>query len=617
MPLELTSQGCYIIDIRFGGPVLAGPLQLRGRSRNMGGYQLKITIKGSKPPIWRRVVVPDRITFGQLHQVIQAVFGWEDCHLHKFEIRGIAAQFVDTELWEENDLDFYENFDVYSENQRIDEWIVDNPKIIYIYDFGDDWEHQIVMEKRVEYGERYPVVTKYKGDNLPEDCGGIWGYYELLSDLEQESDPENEERRAWAEEQGMGEFALEDTNRYLREQLVFKPARKRAVKPYRRRMTGEDLQKLFSGLLQDAAQRVREYEEPPRGGNRSVLLRDIFAQFQKEELKQIAKLNGFRGYSELKKWELAGRLAEHLLDPIVMKHYFLCMSDEEAAAFEKVAGNPGVPCVLEEGEDCGYLQIGGYCAVSGGDGLVVAQDVAEVYQKLKTEEFHRRRRHVYKVWSYMNAALYLYGVCLPEQITALYNLYEDDVLGEPELHGIFRDIKDCRCDFVYKNGLFMNELLVEDDNYRYVLRDQAGVSPFVPTREMIAEIACVGICDPEQQMEPLTNFFERELGVDSLEAMKAAYIIHHQMRIGCGQDDVLEIMKAYGISLKSVKEAQEFERVIFAVRDRTRMIEHCGHTPAKMRALEEAQDPDRPCPCGSGKKYRQCCGRKTKKDSEI
>ena len=64
----------------------------------MSGYQLKITIKGSKPPIWRRVIVPDQITFKQLHQVIQAIFGWEGMHLHEFEIRNIGVRFVDPDV---------------------------------------------------------------------------------------------------------------------------------------------------------------------------------------------------------------------------------------------------------------------------------------------------------------------------------------------------------------------------------------------------------------------------------------------------------------------------------------------------------------------------------------
>ena len=164
----------------------------------MSGYQLKITIKGSKPPIWRRVIVPDQITFKQLHQVIQAIFGWGDMHLHEFEIRNIGVRFVDPDVDGDDDgmFGFPDRGCVYKETQRIDEWLPENPRLVYTYDFGDDWEHLIVLEKTVEYPKRYPTVVKYKGDNLPEDCGG------------------------------MRPFDLEDVNEFLQEELVFSPAKK-------------------------------------------------------------------------------------------------------------------------------------------------------------------------------------------------------------------------------------------------------------------------------------------------------------------------------------------------------------------------------------------------------
>lgn len=82
--------------------------------------------------------------------------------------------------------------------------------------------------------------------------------------------------------------------------------------------------------------------------------------------------------------------------------------------------------------------------------LMVPTAVAKAYEHINTEKFHKRRRLVYRVWSYMNAAIYLYGICRPEQITALYNLHESDVLPEPELHGIFRELEPVRGRFIYQ-----------------------------------------------------------------------------------------------------------------------------------------------------------------------
>ena len=169
----------------------------------MKGYQLKITIKGSKPPIWRRVVVPEQFTFCQLHQVIQEAFGWYDYHLHEFEFKKLGLLIRDP--GEEDDLMESCSCDVLEEGTQIGTLITENPRFIYTYDFGDAWEHQILMEKEVEYEYSYPQVLKYKGDNIPEDCGGIGGYYDLLDQL---ADPEAEEHdlmEEWASRQGMGE----------------------------------------------------------------------------------------------------------------------------------------------------------------------------------------------------------------------------------------------------------------------------------------------------------------------------------------------------------------------------------------------------------------------------
>ncbi|MFR5666179.1 MAG: plasmid pRiA4b ORF-3 family protein, partial [Enterocloster bolteae] len=95
----------------------------------MKGYQLKITIKGSKPPIWRRVVVPEQFTFCQLHQVIQEAFGWYDYHLHEFEFKKLGLLIRDP--GEEDDLMESCSCDVLEEGTQIGTLITENPRFIY------------------------------------------------------------------------------------------------------------------------------------------------------------------------------------------------------------------------------------------------------------------------------------------------------------------------------------------------------------------------------------------------------------------------------------------------------------------------------------------------------
>ena len=95
----------------------------------MGAYQFKIVIKGSKPPIWRRVLVPQGITFEQLHQIIQAVFCWSDYHLYEFEFRTMGIRVRDDRMEEDFDMP-----GTISSGTVIDELVADTKKFTYTYD---------------------------------------------------------------------------------------------------------------------------------------------------------------------------------------------------------------------------------------------------------------------------------------------------------------------------------------------------------------------------------------------------------------------------------------------------------------------------------------------------
>lgn len=174
-------------------------------------YQFKVTLQGIRPPIWRRFQVLSDITFYQLHRVIQEVMGWADYHLHLFDMGGLVVTDAETlaEVWE----------DGINERQRMDKYLNrEGQKLRYEYDFGDSWEHDLLLEKilPVESGVNYPRCLKGKRACPPEDCGGIWGYMMLLEAMADENHPEREEYLDWlGEEIDPEEFDLEGINREL------------------------------------------------------------------------------------------------------------------------------------------------------------------------------------------------------------------------------------------------------------------------------------------------------------------------------------------------------------------------------------------------------------------
>ncbi len=169
----------------------------------MKRYQFKITLLGVRPIIWRRVVVPDCYTLAQFHDAIQAAMGWENYHLYSFS----------------NWFQTYENQSGLSAPLNTLRLSVKS-KLNYIYDFGDSWEHGVVLEKILPEDNKTvePICLAGKRACPPEDCGGIWGYQEKLAVLSVKDTPEYEELIEWLGESFEPDrFDLKEANSRLKE----------------------------------------------------------------------------------------------------------------------------------------------------------------------------------------------------------------------------------------------------------------------------------------------------------------------------------------------------------------------------------------------------------------
>jgi hypothetical protein len=155
-------------------------------------YQIKITLQDLRPPIWRRVQVWSDISLGELHQIIQIAMGWTNSHLHLFLIEGME--------YGEPDLEY--DWEVKDERKVKLNRVVSGEKFKfgYTYDMGDSWEHNILIEKVLPAGSeipRYGVCLTGKRACPPEDCGGTWGYTELIETLRDPNHPEHESMLEW------------------------------------------------------------------------------------------------------------------------------------------------------------------------------------------------------------------------------------------------------------------------------------------------------------------------------------------------------------------------------------------------------------------------------------
>ena len=147
-------------------------------------FEFRISLKRIKPPIWRRIQVPEIYSFWDLHVAIQDSMGWLDCHLHRFQIKNPTVG-----VKEVIGIPIDEGF----EDEEPDEpgwelkiapyFTFENPKADYLYDFGDGWEHSIRLERILPRDKKgaYPKCVGGKRACPPEDCGGVWAYEEIIN----------------------------------------------------------------------------------------------------------------------------------------------------------------------------------------------------------------------------------------------------------------------------------------------------------------------------------------------------------------------------------------------------------------------------------------------------
>lgn len=178
-------------------------------SKGRGAVELSITLKGLEQPVWRRVRVPADIDLATLHGVVQAAMGWEDSHLHRFE--------VGTELYGGDEYGHEEDEVLLSDVVRPGEGFT------YLYDFGDGWEHELRVDSFADPGESTFVCLAGEGACPPEDSGGVPGYQEILAarrDGGGRVARELEEMVAWMGDFDPTEFDLEEANERLASQLT-------------------------------------------------------------------------------------------------------------------------------------------------------------------------------------------------------------------------------------------------------------------------------------------------------------------------------------------------------------------------------------------------------------
>ncbi|RAN76142.1 hypothetical protein B5P43_24415 [Bacillus sp. SRB_336] len=224
VPVVLLALGAPVADDGGAEPVLPRSVGL-GRNQPVPTHpvpilQLKVAIQDTKPPVWRRLQLRSDLTLEQLHGIIQTSFEWLDYHLHEFNAGGRSGtNYGSMDSYDDGFADPFVDPPQDEAAVTVGQLLTaEKNYITYTYDFGDNWRHRITLEKILPFAPDAPAVgcTGGRGMGPAEDCGGAWGWQNVVAAV---NDPSHEEHAEYLEWLGMRRGETLDPKEFDREAL--------------------------------------------------------------------------------------------------------------------------------------------------------------------------------------------------------------------------------------------------------------------------------------------------------------------------------------------------------------------------------------------------------------
>lgn len=471
----------------------------------MGGYQIKIIVKESRPPVWRRLIVPGQIPFSGLHEIIQTVFQKSGHCLFRFELPAQHRKITD-------------------ESQMVDSYMKEGQSISYTYILKGKIDFRIEVEKILsDYSSRFPAVLKYKGG--------------FLSGLE-----------------------VEDMNSLLRDNLCF----------------SED------GTRQSPESHKKKIEDVSPDFSADSLA-DVYRQYTKEDLLEIAHIHQLDQCAQMEKITLANYLSGAILQPDAMSIFFLTLTDLEIQAFE--AALQGYFPIDDEDIFDAFLD-GGYCAVDEDNEIYIPPDVVSAYSTINTACFHDKRDLTWKQIQYCYYCVSIYGAAPLDQIVALYNEYEEDRITQKDLINLYFLPSPHAYSFGYHDKMFVDAMLLEDPNLlEDIISIQKDYAYYRPSKEEITQHAS----DPDPSALKFTSYLIDQLGFQIAEATDLTRRISYIMKVGADPEHIFEMLQKGDVVFADQDQADTFAEKMMDLYVDTRLFIASGHTPTELEQMEHQE----------------------------
>lgn len=555
----------------------------------MKAYQLKIAIKNSHPPIWRRCIIPHGLTFSQLSVILNIIMGWSGYHLSDFTFN--QQRLIFDENPEPDEMPFW-GFNVLPANQAyIDKYLENEAWFTYMYDYGDEWAHRVTVEKVLtDYDQDYPAVIKYKGDCPPEDCGGISDYTAFLNGTLDDADFDFDKRYPG----DVDSYDLTEVNDELAKTCILNPhtvEKRNSREIYadfeqskyglnskfsKRKITNvkidaeEKWKKILSAFQQNIEQIALTEQEPS--------LEESLKGFDKASLKSIAQEREIPYKSGDTKNTLIKKILSVISSDKVMEAYFLAMDDEEMNNFKKILKLHGEPHCLTAA-DFPILSTGLYADFSANFGVSIPKEVKDAFNRIVKGDFQKRRRRRLWLLQCMNVANLLYGIA---PIDILAKLVNRNKKYKTNTQDLLAEIQSIPCELmmgkIHGDTFYAAGLWPDDKDLLAVQGDK----PFyIPTAEEIQTFFDDSFSHSPYVNE-VTALLRQATGADEEELSHLVLMIQSQFISDLPISEVIHFLEAQELNFRNENKLNSLLQALANLSNHTRKITNRGYMPIEL-----------------------------------
>lgn len=619
----------------------------------MRAYQIKIILKNSKPPVWRRCLIPAGITFSQLALILEDVVESERCAGYEYEFYQAGVRVREWKEGERQAATYYYDFQCASDT-FIDS--LADKEAWFTFRPGDGRQYRAEIEKRLSEAISHPVIIKEKTGL--QECG--WRDTDTVNwELEQRypiryGEPDYRTFEELRED-------VEHSDRGLTGACCPKD------KTDRNNPSGKTVMRAFADIIMQ--RHINEQEEKSRHPS----IKEFLLEETKETLQEMAKDLHLTRYKSLDKNSLAEKISDEILKTEVMAKRMLLLSDAEIREFEKaVAKENGYYPDRKEMENLEKLYNLTYVMLYSDDYAEVPREAAEIYRTINTPAYQEERRGTYWLYHCLMMVDLLYA-CAPAAIVCrMMKKCLGRKVERAELESLWANIPDELNPCILLDDKVIVKEALKDNVYLRIEASQGDKKFYIPSSDEIVEYTENGYPVSDPYYSRLKTFFIEELDMDLDKSEEYMPAIWNRVSMGNSLADIMEMLGGQGIVFPSEKAMRKFVSLMTDVNNHTRMLSNRGWTPNEMlrqmpaapdgrkpaivpmsseaaRLLGEAADelkergfdvdldynadeittmsmpdgisgrtvvgkkkiyPNDPCPCGSGKKYKKCCGRK-------